>query len=189
PPPCAATGSRPSRTSPAPEHPLMNPNTTATELLREEHRLILRVVDAFERVLDAHDADAPPVDTLADFVVFFRLFTDACHHGKEEDVLFAVMEANDAGAEGPIALMREEHVQGRQLVRRIDEQVQRLRAGSAVGRALDDAARDYVDFIRAHIGKEDEGVFAVADDTIRGHACSSLGAAHETACSGRLVDR
>lgn len=167
----------------------MNPNTTATELLREEHRLILRVVDAFERLLDAHDADAPPADTLADFVVFFRLFTDACHHGKEEDVLFAAMEAQDAGADGPIALMREEHVHGRQLVRRVDEQVARLRAGHAAGRAVQDAARDYIDFIRAHIGKEDEGVFAVADDTIRGHACSSLCAAYETVCSGRFEGR
>ncbi len=165
----------------------MSPNRTATELLREEHRLILRVVDAFERLLDAHHAAAPPADLLADFVLFFRLFTDACHHGKEEDVLFAAMEADDAGgAEGPIALMRAEHVHGRQLVRRIDEQLERLRAGRAAGPALEDAGRDYIEFIRAHIGKEDEGVFAVADDAIRGHACSSLCAAYETVCSGRF---
>ena len=161
----------------------------ATALLREEHRLILRVTDAFEKLLD-RPAGALPLDAISDCIDFYRLFTDACHHGKEEDLLFVAMEEEAPGAEGPIAVMREEHVYGRRLAGRMAVTVQRLRAGEdAAERALMDDGREYIDFIRAHIRKEDEGVFEIADDLIRGGACSSLCAAYETVCSRRFDGR
>ena len=72
-----------------------------TGMLRDEHRLILRVVAAFEALLDAgaEAAHAPDLRACADF---FRLYTDRLHHGKEEDVLFQALRGNP----GPSHLAR-----------------------------------------------------------------------------------
>lgn len=164
---------------------------SATDMLRAEHRLILRVTNAFEMLLDAQDAGAPPLDSLADCLVFFRLFTDACHHGKEEDLLFTVMEDQQLpGIEGPVAVMREEHMQGRRIVARMAAALERAQSGEATATPeLQREGREYVDFIRAHIRKEDEGVFEIADEFVRGDACSALCAAYETVCSRRFEGR
>jgi hemerythrin-like domain-containing protein len=165
--------------------------TTATAVLRDEHRLILRVVDAFERMLAVQDSADLPLDDIGECIVFFRLFTDACHHGKEEDLLFAALEDQELpGVEGPIAVMREEHVHGRALVRRLAGALDSTRAdpGTGVGE-LCVAGTAYIDFIRAHISKEDDGLFELADDLVHGAACTSLCDAYDTVCARRFEGR
>jgi hemerythrin-like domain-containing protein len=161
---------------------------TATGILREEHRLILRVLDAFEKLLQR---DELPVAVLEDSISFFRLFTDACHHGKEEDLLFTALENEDVpGIEGPIGLLRAEHVEGRALVRRLTELLAAHRTGdAAAAREFRREARDYIEFLRAHIAKEDEGVFQLADQELRGGACSKLCDAYDALCSRRFEGR
>lgn len=164
---------------------------TATAVLRDEHRLILRVVDAFERMLNASDAAELPLDDIGECIVFFRLFTDACHHGKEEDLLFAALEDQDVpGVEGPIAVMRDEHVHGRILVRRLAGALDLMRAGRDAGAGdLCVAGTAYIDFIRAHISKEDDGLFELADQVVHGAACASLCDAYDTVCARRFEGR
>jgi hemerythrin-like domain-containing protein len=164
---------------------------TATAVLREEHRLILRVVDAFESMLAAPEPAALPLDDIGQAIVFFRLFTDACHHGKEEDLLFAALEDRDLpGIEGPIAVMRDEHVHGRVLVGRLADDLAALRAGTGDGAApLRAAGAAYIDFIRAHISREDDGIFELADQVVHGPACASLCDAYDTVCSRRFEGR
>jgi len=100
----------------------MSPATeTATSRLREEHQLILQVADAMQALLaEGEGPEGLDFDTIGDCVTFIRLFADACHHGKEEDLLFPELEA--AGLprnQGPIAVMLYEHQQGRALTRRL----------------------------------------------------------------------
>jgi hemerythrin-like domain-containing protein len=160
---------------------------TATALLRAQHRLILKVVAAFERAT-CHDGLLPPVHEVGAFITFFRLFTDACHHGKEEDLLFAAMEDRGmGGVGGPIDAMREEHRFGRALVRAMNEAVPKLSTAPAEARAaFRSNAAAYVDFIRGHIAREDDGLFEVADNRIEGPACAALCDAYETVCSRRF---
>jgi hemerythrin-like domain-containing protein len=67
---------------------------TATSRLREEHQLILKVADAMQALLaEGGGPDGLDFDTIGDCVTFIRLFADACHHGKEEDLLFPELEA------------------------------------------------------------------------------------------------
>jgi hemerythrin-like domain-containing protein len=160
-------------------------NDTATALLREQHRLILKVVDAFERAM-RHDDVLPPARDVEAFITFFRLFTDACHHGKEEDLLFAAMEDHGlGGAGGPIDAMREEHRIGRGLVRAMNEAAPKLNTADARA-AFRLNAGAYVDFIRGHIAREDDGLFEFADTTIEGPACAALCDAYETVCARRF---
>ena len=66
---------------------------SATQRLREEHVWILRVADVLERLVEASEAGAAmDFEAVEDCVTFVRLFADACHHGKEEDLLFPALE-------------------------------------------------------------------------------------------------
>ena len=160
-------------------------NDTATALLREQHRLILKVVTAFERALRDDDV-LPPARDIEGFIAFFRLFTDACHHGNEEDLLFTAMEDHGMGGSGgPIEAMREEHRTGRALVRAMNEAAPKLSTVEARAAFRLNAAA-YVDFIRGHIAREDDGLFEIADTRIEGPACAALCDAYETTCSGRF---
>jgi hemerythrin-like domain-containing protein len=138
----------------------------ATETLRSEHDAILRMLDAAEqtaRRIKAGAAVSP--DTLAGLLEFFKVFADRCHHGKEEDLLFPLLESKGLpNAGGPIGVMLAEHTQGRELIRRMTEAAGRYRAGDrAAANDWASAAGDYAVLLRAHIQKENHVLFVMAE--------------------------
>jgi len=169
---------------------MLNPTAeTATSRLREEHQLILQVADAMQALLaDAEGPEGLDFDTIGDCVTFIRLFADACHHGKEEDLLFPELEA--AGMprnQGPIAVMLYEHEQGRAFARQMAEALAPARQrGEQALAALQSAARGYIDLIRGHILKEDRILFEMADQAVRGSACDRLCGGYGAVCARRF---
>lgn len=165
----------------------MNPD--ATRVLRDEHVLILEVTGALERVLEAHSgAGALDFQALEDCVRFFRLFTDAFHHGKEEDHLFRELaEVGMSRSVGPIGVMLEEHRRGRELVGAMADALGAARKGdrSAELQVLDAAFR-YIDLIRGHILKEDNVLFDMADRLVDGPACQRLCQAYDEVSACRF---
>jgi hemerythrin-like domain-containing protein len=169
---------------------------TATIGLREEHRLILQVLGAFERVmvrLRAEPENPTPavVEAIDDCLAFFRLFADACHHSQEEDVLFAELVDRGMPREvGPIAVMLAEHDQGRALVRAMIAAQEKATGGDADSWAdLERAARDYVSLLRRHIMKEDGVLFEMADRMIAGPACHEICERYHAVCLDKLEGR
>jgi hemerythrin-like domain-containing protein len=142
---------------------------TPTERLREEHQLILKVAAVLDSIVSAAEGgDEADVTSLDRCISFFRLYVDAFHHGKEEDVLFPEMGKQGVPYEGgPIAMMLYEHGQGRAFIRQMAESLPDARRGDgdALGSVLA-AGRAYVDLIRSHIGKEDMIVFEMADQVV-----------------------
>lgn len=166
--------------------------STATALLREEHKLILEVADALARMFAAEkDGDPLDYDAVARCVTFFRLFVDACHHGKEEVHLFPELEANGLPRDaGPIAVMLDEHEQGRALVRAMAESLEDARGeDQTANAALRSAAEGFTNLIVAHIGKENNVLFNMADDWIVGSACQDLCARYDEVCRRRFEGR
>ena len=161
---------------------------TATGALRREHRLILRVTASLERLI-GEESVSP--DAFGDCITFLRLFTDACHHGKEEDHLFSALEEHGVRRDsGPVAVMLEEHREGRELVGSMADALSAVRDGGAPDMvAFRRAAHDYIDLIRRHIGKEDGGLFEMADDVIDGPACARLCGHYEDVCRQRFEGR
>jgi len=161
---------------------------TATSRLRDEHRHILAVANAMEVLLRDADAGRWDVDAFADCVTFIRLFADACHHGKEEDLLFPELEKGGLPREqGPIAVMLHEHQQGRAFARHMAGSLDGARAGDHKARAtLRNAAAGYVNLIRGHIMKEDNVLFQMADQMVHGAPCRSLCAAYDAVCARRF---
>jgi len=164
---------------------------TTTSRLREEHLVILGVAEATEALVDAADRGEWDLDAFADVITFIRLFADACHHGKEEDLLFPELEqAGLPRDRGPIAVMLEEHRQGRELARHMAEALPPAREGGERARAmLRNAALGYVGLIRGHIAKEDQVLFEMADQAVRGPARRALCGAYAGVCSRRFEGR
>lgn len=165
---------------------------TATAVLRQEHELILAVVDVLERVI-ATDTPTGSLDdeTASMCASFIRLYADSCHHGKEEDLLFPALAEHGLPADqGPIAVMLHEHEQGRALVRTMFAALDRARSGDDSG--ADDcrtAARGYIELIRDHIAKENAILFEMADNLLVGADCANLRDRYAEVDAGRFEGR
>lgn len=163
--------------------------STPTRLLRDQHRSILKVADVLEEIL-AHEPEPGMLDfdAIAHSISFIRLYADALHHGKEEDLLFPAMEAVGMPHDtGPIAVMLQEHRRGRAYAAAMVEALEPARTGdpAALSRLVV-AARSYIALIRGHILKEDNILFDMADQMIPQQACRSLCAAYEGVCQRRF---
>ncbi len=130
--------------------------TTPTEILRDEHRVILRALDVLESAADRLAAGGTvPDGWWSGLVEWLRAFADQNHHAKEERLLFPAMrETGLPGDGGPIAVMLEEHDRGRFLVHEMER-------GDALARVA--RARDYIRELREHIAKENGVLFPLAD--------------------------
>lgn len=137
-----------------------------TELLMEEHRAIERMLGIVEAVCRRLEAgqDVPAGD-LEEIIEFIQVFADRCHHGKEEDLLFAEMEkAGIPRQGGPIGVMLVEHEQGRAHVRAVKEAVAAYKAGDrSVIPTIVRSALGYVSLLQQHIYKEDNILYRMAD--------------------------
>lgn len=162
---------------------------TATKMLRDEHVLILKVVDALERSLGSPDTTLGPdvYDGVERCISFFRLYTDVCHHGKEEDLLFPELLEQGIPEEGPVAVLLDEHRQGRALVARMTAAAAAARSGEVSAELeLRTTADEYIDLIRRHIDKEDNGLFDMADSMVVGESCRRLCGEYAAVCARRF---
>ena len=140
--------------------------TSATAVLRKEHEAILRMLDATETVARNLEDSAPVApELLKGLLEFFQLFADRCHHGKEEDRLFPLLiQKGLPGEGGPIGVMLHEHAMGRSLIRHMAEATNAYAAGDqAAGRLWAEAADGYTGLLRAHIQKENNVLFVMAE--------------------------
>ena len=149
----------------------------ATRTLREEHQLVLKVLSAFESALNtARKSRTVARAVFEPFIEFYRGFADRCHHGKEETKLFPCLQrCGMPGDCGPIAVMLEEHRQGRLHVRSMADGLAAAETGDAA--AVDAFLRHgvaFLDLLRNHIGKEDQVLFHIADEIVQGDTLSQL---------------
>jgi hemerythrin-like domain-containing protein len=148
--------------------PLSTANT-----LRREHRIIERILRVLRAHVDRFERDGTfPADDLRDCVKFFRLFADACHHGKEEDLLFPVLEEHGMSHDsGPIAVMLYEHRMGRSFVKKMaDELDAHARGEDKAPIRFAFAAKEYVNLLVHHIYKEDNVLFVMGERSISNEA-------------------
>ncbi len=144
----------------------------STAELRHEHEVILRALAIAERLgRGLQRGEAVDRAALAWVVDFFRTFADGCHHAKEEQHLFPVLERHGVPRDGgPIGTMLDEHEQGRALLREMASGDDR-RVAEAIGR--------YAALLRAHIDKENEVLFRLAEQLLSDAEQSALVAAFE----------
>lgn len=140
--------------------------TTATEILRTEHEAIISMLDATEVVArNISSGKLPSAETLQGLLEFFKVFADRCHHGKEEDLLFPLLESKGIPrASGPVGVMLYEHEQGRELIRQMTAAAGQFTDGDQnVAQSWARAASGYATLLRAHIHKENDILFVMAE--------------------------
>ena len=137
-----------------------------TEILMDEHQIILQVIGAAERearkMAESGSADGAKVGKIIDFI---RNFADRCHHAKEEGQLFKMLERKGMPVEsGPIAVMLQEHDMGRGYVQAVAEILEK---GKTIGlqevSVISENLSAYADLLRGHIAKEDNVLYPMAD--------------------------
>ncbi len=138
----------------------------ATEQLRAEHegiKLMLRILEAICVRLDRGEKIDP--EHVSKIIEFFRVFVDKCHHGKEELLLFPVMEAAGVPKQGgPLGVMLAEHDIGRGHVRGMAEALEQYKSGNDKSAPLlATHAREYIALLNGHIDKENNALFPMAD--------------------------
>jgi hemerythrin-like domain-containing protein len=153
--------------------------SAAIDGMMAEHRTIERVLSALEVFagrLERGQGGAAPAD-LGRFVTFLREYADELHHAKEERVLFEAMTRHGFPRQaGPIAVMLDEHEQGRALVGRLSE----LCAGAVSAderREVGQVARAFAALLRQHIAKEDGILYPMALDRLPPAALAEVDAA------------
>ena len=137
-----------------------------SQVLKDEHAVIKRVLRVLEQlVIRSERGEGFESESLAKCVEFFRLFADACHHAKEEDLLFPVLESRGIPRDGgPIGVMLEDHRVARGFTKEMGDALAAVDGGddAGVGR-FQSAARHYFDLLRGHIDKEDNILYVMGD--------------------------
>jgi hemerythrin-like domain-containing protein len=153
-----------------------------TDILSEEHRVIERVLDCLERLVQQAQTEGKlAAEPARDAVEFFRNFADRCHHAKEEAHLFPAMERKGFPREGgPTGVMMYEHELGRAHVRAMDQAIEAAAGGDAAALAeFSGHARDYIILLRQHIEKEDHCLYTMANQAFTEEDQQSLLTAFE----------
>lgn len=141
-------------------------NARPSAVLKSEHRVIERVLRVLETlVVRSEQGQGFELESLKQCVEFFRLFADACHHAKEEDLLFPVLEERGVPREGgPIGVMLYEHSQARMFTQEMSAALAAFEGGESGAEArFRDTARQYLTLLINHIYKEDNILFNMGD--------------------------
>lgn len=154
----------------------------ATDELKAEHegiQLMLRILEAVSSRLA--DGQAVPEADLSGIAEFLTVFVDQCHHAKEEEFLFPALETvGIPNKGGPIGVMLSEHEQGRQLVAQFKASLERFLSGDKQAAAdIRPTVRQYADLLNAHIEKENQVLFAMADSKLDANKDNELFEAFE----------
>jgi hemerythrin-like domain-containing protein len=139
---------------------------TAVEQLKQEHRLIQSVLGEAQRQVQAfRERGRLDAGKIARMVDFFQTFVESCHNAKEEDHLFPRMAARGPlTVKGQIAMLLQEHADGRELVQAVAADLPGARQGDpAALEAVADHLSFYAEALQAHLDKEDTGLLALAD--------------------------
>ncbi|HAX96409.1 MAG TPA: cation-binding protein [Prolixibacteraceae bacterium] len=135
----------------------------ATQNLENDHVHILQLTEVMEKMAKMPQLDPVYLDEVADLI---RNFADGLHHAKEEELLFPLMiDKGFSNQNGPVAVMLHEHVLGRNFVKTMSEGSQELKNGNLdADQDVREALIGYATLLQAHIGKENNILFRLADN-------------------------
>lgn len=136
----------------------------ATKNLENDHVSILKLIEVMETMTTM----IPVIEDLEEVVDLIRNFADGLHHAKEESLLFPLMgERGFSMTQGPIAVMLNDHIQGRNYVKGMAENISLLNDGdtSAI-KAIYENMLGYGELLTNHIAKENNILFRMADNTL-----------------------
>lgn len=135
-----------------------------TDSLRRDHQLIEKMINALKVVSSIlKDGKLIPGPILKQAIDFSINFTNACHHGKEEESLFPALERKGMPRQGgPIARMLYEHEITNNLANAIVSSTESYLQNSDANKLISDI-HNYVEHVEMHLAKENQRLFVMAD--------------------------
>ncbi len=142
---------------------------TPTDQLKAEHEGIKLMLRILEKVCaEIKTEKRVNEEQFSKILEFFKVFADKCHHGKEEDLLFPVLE--EAGIPkqgGPIGVMLLEHAEGRSCIKGMSEAFEKYKNGDKNAcEKIAENAQKYILILTGHIEKENNVLFPWADKVL-----------------------
>jgi hemerythrin-like domain-containing protein len=134
------------------------------DILMDEHRGFKAMLDVLDAVVLRLDRGGQvPPEMVGDVIDFFDIFAHR-HHGKEEDLLFPLLEQHGMGPDSSVvAALLSQHEIGIVYTGKIRADFRQVVAGRPEARnELVAHARDYSELIREHIRIEDEYFYKLA---------------------------
>jgi len=140
-----------------------------TEEQKQEHRVVEEALDILYRIgtrLERDEGvDPEAIEKVLDFL---KTFADKCHHGKEEDLLFAALEMKGVSrTTSPLSTLIREHEIARRFILNMDRALQDYKAGDeTAGKDILQNSRAYIELLEQHIEKEDELLYPMAEEKL-----------------------
>jgi len=135
---------------------------TATKNLEDDHIYVLKLTDVMKVLVSSQRADVENVENIIDII---RNFADGLHHAKEENLFFPALEKKGfSSQQGPVAVMLHEHIQGRNFVKGMSDNLDLFKKGNKDAlTAIHQNMSAYADLLINHIAKENNILFRMAD--------------------------
>ncbi len=141
----------------------------ATAELIKEHEGITLMLSIMQKVVEKiRKSQVPEAADIDRVIEFLSVFADKCHHGKEEGILFPELVRKGFPQEsGPIAVMLYEHRIGRGYIKEMSEHFHEYKSGNRDSlRAVAEDMQKYITLLTAHIRKENQILFPMADNAL-----------------------
>jgi len=140
--------------------------TNALKIIRDEHRSISAVLHALKQLAkEAEDNSVrPQFEVFRAMIYYIDQFPERMHHPKEDQYLFARLEARAPQAKALLDGLRTEHATGAHLIRDLEQALVGMEVGWAGGVSKFRAAVEaYAEFHWKHMRKEEEEVMPLAE--------------------------
>jgi hemerythrin-like domain-containing protein len=138
---------------------------TATMNLENDHIYVMKLTDVMKEVTRSGKPDINHIESVIDII---RNFADGIHHAKEENLLFPALGKKGFSArQGPVAVMLQEHVEGRNFVKGMAENLELFKKGNKT--AIEQLYKNmlgYAELLDSHITKENNILFRMADNVL-----------------------
>ena len=110
----------------------------------------LDILDRIEVRLE-RDEEVDP-QALEKVLDFLKTFADRCHHGKEEDLLFAALDMKGVSrTTSPISTLIREHEIARRFIQNMERALQDYKAGDeTAGKDILQNSRAYIELLEQH---------------------------------------
>jgi hemerythrin-like domain-containing protein len=138
---------------------------TATKNLEDDHIYVLKLTEVMKVMTNS---EKPDIEHIEDIIDIIRNFADGLHHAKEENLFFPALESKGFSAQqGPVAVMLHEHIQGRNFVKGIDDNLELYKKGNKGAlKEIFQNMSGYAELLISHINKENNILFRMADNAL-----------------------
>lgn len=137
------------------------------EQLKSDHRNIARLLATLEEQMDVVRSEGnADFELVHDIMTYMTHYPDHTHHPME-DLMFQKLVRYDSSAEDVVERLAREHGGLAEKGRRFLEMLRHVVDGALVERdVLENAGRDYVEFLKSHMAVEDSEAFPKAEQML-----------------------